>query len=102
MLRNGQNYLMKYNLNFSFFDLAHRFGLKYTNNAVLQILDYDGNPNRSQTVGSGWNVTEKGLVENLGSGGISQLWCFCDLSDDILCSANRAIGNNNQMNFEDD
>ena len=36
-----------------------------------------------QWIGSEWNVTEKGLVQNLGSRDISQIGPFGDMSDDI-------------------
>jgi hypothetical protein len=41
------------------------------------------NLNCVQWIGSEWNVTEKGLVQNLGSRDISQAGPFGDMSDDI-------------------
>jgi hypothetical protein len=44
------------------------------------------NLNCGQWIGSEWNVTEKGLVQNLGSRDISQIRPFGDMSDGICIS----------------
>jgi hypothetical protein len=54
--------------------------MKYLQGQVWITMD---NLNCVQWIGSEWNVTEKGLVQNLGSRDISQIGPFGDMSDDI-------------------